>query len=426
MDAVAELVTAPLMPWDALICTSSAVAATVGVLLEAQGDYLKWRLGSATLPRLPCLPVIPLGVHCDDFAPAPQARQLARQALGIGEDEIVALFVGRLSFHAKAHPHAMYAGLQAAAERSGRKLVLVQCGWFANKAIEDAFRAGAASACPDVRCLFTDGQSDPGRRDSWAAADLFVSLSDNIQESFGLSPLEAMAAGLPVVVSDWDGYKDTVRDGIDGFRIPTWMAAAGAGAPLAQAYESGLDTYDMYCGLVCQHVAVDHRILAERLTALVTDAGLRARLGEAGRRRAREVFDWAVVYARYQALWRELDALRRAPSAQGAPDAAPARLDPFTAFGHYATAQIDGASRVCLREGGKAGAYETLAAQPLYNYAARFLPPADAVGRLMRLLSHGPMSVADMARALRADEAAAVRWIAMLAKMGLVELASAP
>jgi DNA-binding MarR family transcriptional regulator len=33
--------------------------------------------------------------------------------------------------------------------------------------------------------------------------------------------------------------------------------------------------------------------------------------------------------------------------------------------------------------------------------------------------------VADLARALRADEAAAVRWIAMLAKMGLVELASA-
>ena len=29
-----------------------------------------------------------------------------------------------------------------------------------------------------------------------------------------------MAAGLPVVVSDWDGYRYTVTDGVEGFRIP--------------------------------------------------------------------------------------------------------------------------------------------------------------------------------------------------------------
>jgi len=28
-----------------------------------------------------------------------------------------------------------------------------------------------------------------------------------------------MAAGLPCVVTDWDGYKDTVRHGEDGFRV---------------------------------------------------------------------------------------------------------------------------------------------------------------------------------------------------------------
>ena len=26
-----------------------------------------------------------------------------------------------------------------------------------------------------------------------------------------------MAAGLPLVVSDWSGYRDLVRDGVDGF-----------------------------------------------------------------------------------------------------------------------------------------------------------------------------------------------------------------
>ena len=42
-----------------------------------------------------------------------------------------------------------------------------------------------------------------------------------MQESFGLTPIEAMAAGLPRVISDWDGYRDSVNDGEDGFLIRT-------------------------------------------------------------------------------------------------------------------------------------------------------------------------------------------------------------
>ena len=41
-----------------------------------------------------------------------------------------------------------------------------------------------------------------------AIPDIFVSLSDNIQETFGLTPLEGMASGLPVVATDWNGYRD--------------------------------------------------------------------------------------------------------------------------------------------------------------------------------------------------------------------------
>ena len=59
----------------------------------------------------------------------------------------------------------------------------------------------------------------------WAAADLFLSLVDNPQETFGLAPVEAMAAGVPVVVSDWDGYRYTVSDGVEGFRVPTLAPA---------------------------------------------------------------------------------------------------------------------------------------------------------------------------------------------------------
>ena len=40
MDAIADLLTAPLQQWDALICTSRAVKDNVERLLQAQADYL--------------------------------------------------------------------------------------------------------------------------------------------------------------------------------------------------------------------------------------------------------------------------------------------------------------------------------------------------------------------------------------------------
>ncbi|MBI3542646.1 MAG: glycosyltransferase, partial [Deltaproteobacteria bacterium] len=78
----------------------------------------------------------------------------------------------------------------------------------------------------------------------WQAADIFCSLADNVQETFGLTPLEAMAAGLPQVVSDWNGYRDTVRHGVDGFRVPAFPAVerdpTGAGDSFLAGFAYGL------------------------------------------------------------------------------------------------------------------------------------------------------------------------------------------
>ncbi|CAO0821436.1 hypothetical protein DFAR_2330023 [Desulfarculales bacterium] len=57
------------------------------------------------------------------------------------------------------------------------------------------------------------------------AVDIFVSPSDNLQETFGLAIIEAMAAGLPVVASDFSGYRDLVAEGRTGFLIPSLGSA---------------------------------------------------------------------------------------------------------------------------------------------------------------------------------------------------------
>ena len=112
-----------------------------------------------------------------------------------------------------------------------------------------------------------------------------------------------MAAGLPLVVSDWDGFRDTVEDGVHGFRIPTVASPPGAGDDLADRYDAGVDTYDVYVGGVSQFVSVDVGAAANALARLITDPELRGRMGAAGRKTARETFDWRHVIARYQDLW---------------------------------------------------------------------------------------------------------------------------
>lgn len=55
----------------------------------------------------------------------------------------------------------------------------------------------------------------------YRSSDVYFSPSDTVQESFGMSLTEAMACGLPLIVSDWNGYKDVLIHGITGFKVPT-------------------------------------------------------------------------------------------------------------------------------------------------------------------------------------------------------------
>ncbi len=429
MDAVTGLLTEPVMPWDALVCTSQSVAETVQLLIEKEAQYLRWRLTAST-PMLPQLPVIPLGVHIGDFMFTSGERAAARRELGIDEDEIVGLFLGRLSFHAKAHPYPMYIGLNAAALRTRRRITLLQCGWFANAAIQAAFRDGAARFCPAVRALFADGRDPKQRRQSWAAADFFISLSDNIQETFGLAPIEAMAAGLPVIVTDWDGYRDTVRDGVEGFRIPTWMPSPGFGEALARSYETGMINYDLYCGLTCQMVSLDLGAFAERLFELVTQPELRYRLGEAGRRRVRELFDWPVVYRQYQELWAELQAIRLAAQRdpdqqrllQSAPRSAAGRIDPFLAFASYPTSPVEATTVVELARHADGPRYREVISDALFTYADGHLPAPDLVDALFAALREGPDTVDQLATRVGLGVGDSLRAVSVLAKMSLIKL----
>jgi alpha-maltose-1-phosphate synthase len=427
MTSITDFLAAPVQRWDALICTSRAVKANVEALLEAQAAMLRARLG-ATRFVLPQLPVIPLGINTADFAFTPQQRAAARARIGADEATRVVLFAGRLSFHAKAHPLAMYQAIDAAARAlDGRcKVLLVECGWHATEAIAKDFQAAARLACPSLRCLTLDSRDDAARLAGWASADVFCSLSDNIQEAFGLTPVEAMAAGLPAIVSDWDGYKDTVRDGLDGIRIPTLMPGPGLATDLAQRHALGLDDFDLFSGRSCNLVAVDIARTTEAMIALLGDPARARALGQSGQRRARTEFDWAALIPRYFELWDELKRIRTTERDQ-LPRLAhpwPARMDPLSAFAGYPTATLAPETRFARVDPSVAAGVERLAAyQNLWMGSFdRIVPPRPAeIRAVLERLEAGPATARDLVADVARDRAAHVfRGLVWLAKLGLI------
>ena len=428
MDSIGELLIAPVEEWDALICTSMAVRRGVDHMHAAYGDYLARRFGTqAVAPRLQ-LPVIPLGVDCDRLGkedPGGKLRKEQRRLHRIADDEVAVLFFGRLSYHAKAHPMPMYAALEEAARVTGKKIVLLQAGWFANDPIKQAFVQGARALCPSVRNEFVDGRKPDVRENLWHAADIFCSFSDNVQETFGLTPVEAMAAGLPVVASDWDGYQGTVENGVTGFLVPTAMPAPGAGEDLMYRYYTGHDTYDQYIGNVSQSVAVDTAAAARAFIDLAGNAGRRREMGERGRQRARSQFDWRVIVARYQELWMELAARRKA-AAQPARAGHPLRGDPFAVFGHYTTRRLDPDTRLEPAPGDPLRTFKKVSGLRFNSFARPVLGNDAQVETILRHLQQAPgATVAALEQALPEIERALLhRTLGWLLKMDVLRIAA--
>ncbi|MBW8814996.1 MAG: glycosyltransferase family 4 protein [Caulobacterales bacterium] len=335
----------PLHPWDALICTSPSVRDALAAMFDGFGQHLAERTGGRPPPH-PALPVIPLGVDAAAFAALadrPQARARARAALGLGEADVLVLWVGRLSYYEKAFPQPMFKAVQQAKAATGAGVVFAMAGWFPDAADRAHYEAAARAHAPGVPVHFLDGNDRAALGDLWAGADIFLSLVDNIQETFGITPLEAMAAGLPVVASDWDGYRFTMRHGQEAFLIPTLSGpvGGGVGAALVERHVAEALTYQAYVGAVAQHTAVHIGRAAEALAQLIRSPDLRARMGAAGRRRVAETFDWPVVARQIHALTDELAELRAAaaePAHRTLDD--PVRDDPFRAFAHFATDQL--------------------------------------------------------------------------------------
>jgi glycosyltransferase involved in cell wall biosynthesis len=321
--------------YDSIFCTSQAARTHLEQSFSGMAEGLQG-LGLTRAGYAGRLDVSPLGVRTADFAGLDQAQ--ARAQLGLASGVFTVLCLGRLTASDKFDLAPLVGAMALLNRRLPARLVLAgaEHQGYGRSLVE----LGNSLGLEDRITLLADFHSAL-KPAILAAADVFVSPADNLQETFGLALIEAMAAGLPVVAGDFSGYRDLVEDGVTGFLLPS-LGPSDFG-PI-----NGLYT------VLAEHVAtlqaaqrtvLDMEALVERLALLARDHELRLGMGRAGQRRAQSRFDWTVVVRGMEALWDELKAQALA--------AEPTDLEPDVmgfglerSFGHFVSASLGPEARL--------------------------------------------------------------------------------
>jgi glycosyltransferase involved in cell wall biosynthesis len=147
---------------------------------------------------------LPRGVDLAAFHPRHRDRSLWR-ALGIPEDAFCLLYVGRVSAEKNLTPLAD-AFLEALQRKPSLHLIVIGDGPFREE-LERHLRA-----CDHAH--FTGVLNGEALSQAFASADLFVFPS--LTDTFGNSVIEALASGLPCLVSDEGGPREIVQPGVCG------------------------------------------------------------------------------------------------------------------------------------------------------------------------------------------------------------------
>ena len=218
--------------------------------------------------------IIPPGVDTSHFYPIPADE--AKCAIGVPEQDQMLLYVGRIEplkgvdTLIRALAHLRDSGL---ASRYPHYLAVIggdpDDKTRAMNSEMARLQALSHELGLDDLVLFLGKRSQTSLPYYYSAADVLVMPSH--YESFGMVALEAMACGTPVVASQVGGLAFLIQDGVTGFVVP------------------GGDTL----------------ALSERLAQIISQPGLRKRLGEQAAAYAQE-YAWEKITSRILDLYDEV------------------------------------------------------------------------------------------------------------------------
>lgn len=415
---------APSTNTDAIICPSHAVQSAIRTFWDLYSDYIQQQFGTGYDCPVQ-LPVIPLGIDTEKFEKitTQKHRNEQRKQLGLCEEDILLLWVGRLSHAIKAHPLAMFQAAEHAAELTNANIHLVMVGYFVPSEAEGQFKKLAEDFCKKTKISFIAHDDKRFPDGLWAGGDIFLSLIDNMQESFGLTPIEAMAAGLPRVISDWDGYRDSVTHGEDGFLIPTLQPPPDQGRDLSSLLLTGREVYGGFLAKSALSVAVDQHTATEALTLLIKDKSKRQMMARKAREHVRSTYDWKYIIPAYELLWQEMAERRQKEIStfRKWPSALPQVPDPFTMYASYPSATLKEHDKVSVIASTEM--IKKLWRHEINIFALDVMVEAEDTTKLINYISsQGAISIGEVIRQFPTfDQGSLWRTLCWLIKLGILK-----
>lgn len=212
--------------------------------------------------RESCYTMIPNGVDVSAYVRDDEARTRLRRRWGLGDEQVLAVFAGRL---VEEKGIETLLGVMSHLASRGQPVHLAVAGDGPLRGVvENYARHGEGGRYCHVLGHVRDM---PG---VLSAADMLISASRG--EGFGLAVVEAMAASLPVAGTNVNGTRDVVLPGLTGLLVP----------------------------------ADDVMALADAVEKLAADGDLRRRLGRAGSLRAQQHFSIDATVAAHEVLYQEV------------------------------------------------------------------------------------------------------------------------
>ncbi|MDR3607746.1 MAG: glycosyltransferase family 4 protein [Oligoflexia bacterium] len=208
---------------------------------EKQTEFVKGCLAEGSPPD---------AVHTVPFSLDPKAfyfdsglREKTRAAWGIGSDEKIVLYTGRLSLQKnitrliREFARIVEEGLEKSDDKSrlyfagnfddigsGPLGITTSSGYYYGR-VQGLIASLPPTVASRIRFL---GMLDPAElHAAYCGADVFASLSLYHDEDFGMSVAEALACGLPCVISDWAGYTSFARPGLPCQLVPVTLHKDG-------------------------------------------------------------------------------------------------------------------------------------------------------------------------------------------------------
>ena len=191
--------------------------------------------------------VIPNGVDLEEFKPDKEKRRKIRETYGIADDEVVLMFSG-YEFRRKGLEYIIKVLPQV---KEDVKLLVV------GKDNPEPYKKLASKLGVSNKIIFTGFVPDIS--EYYAASDVFV--FPTLYEPFGLVITEALASGLPVIVSEFAGATDIMNDGREGLLLKN---------------------------------PINPKEIAEKVNILVEDENLRNQMSRNARKTA-EKYSWDII-----------------------------------------------------------------------------------------------------------------------------------